>query len=467
MQSESGLIERIPARASKLVLVLCLLVTGTLGAQAPAGFRGSVPEGKATAETLSLSLDDAIARGLRHNLGILLSSASNAAASGQRLEQLQSLLPRVDASASANVLQTNLQAQGLRVPGFPAVLGPFGYSDIRGTLNWQIVNVNSLQNYLASRHNFAASQLSLEDARELVILTVGNAYLLVIADESRVESTMAQVATSKLSLDQAEANHQAGTAPLLDELRARVDYQTQQQAEIVARNQLEKDKLALARAIGLPLDQKIALADSAPYSALDAVEVQAAIQQALSQRRDLKALKEQAIAAGNERKAATADRLPVVKAEGDYGYIGINLNNSHGTGDASASLSVPVFAELLLRGEARIAQSQLDTKRDQLADAQAQVEADVRDALLDIQSAQKQVEVAHSNVELATEALTESRERYKAGVSDNLSVSQALQSLAQANDQYVSSLYQHNLAKLSLARALGVASNYRQYIGGK
>jgi outer membrane protein TolC len=467
VQSESGLIERIPARASKLVLVLCLLVTGTLGAQAPAGFRGSVPEGKATAETLSLSLDDAIARGLRHNLGILLSSASNAAASGQRLEQLQSLLPRVDASASANVLQTNLQAQGLRVPGFPAVLGPFGYSDIRGTLNWQIVNVNSLQNYLASRHNFAASQLSLEDARELVILTVGNAYLLVIADESRVESTMAQVATSKLSLDQAEANHQAGTAPLLDELRARVDYQTQQQAEIVARNQLEKDKLALARAIGLPLDQKIALADSAPYSALDAVEVQAAIQQALSQRRDLKALKEQAIAAGNERKAATADRLPVVKAEGDYGYIGINLNNSHGTGDASASLSVPVFAELLLRGEARIAQSQLDTKRDQLADAQAQVEADVRDALLDIQSAQKQVEVAHSNVELATEALTESRERYKAGVSDNLSVSQALQSLAQANDQYVSSLYQHNLAKLSLARALGVASNYRQYIGGK
>jgi outer membrane protein TolC len=461
------LTERITAKASKLVLLLCLLDVGALGAQTPASFRGSVSEGNATAETLPLSLDDAIARGLKHNLGILLSSATNTAVSGQRLEQLQSLLPRVDASASANVVQTNLQAQGLRVPGFPSVLGPFGYSDIRGTLNWQIVNLNSLQNYLSSRHNFAASQLSLEDARELVILTVGNAYLLVLADESRVKSTGVQVATSRLSLDQAQANHQAGTAPLLDELRSKVDYQTQQQAEIVARNQLEKDKLAMARAIGLPLDQKIMLSDSEPYAALDAVEVQAAIQQALAQRRDLKALAEQSAAASDERKAATADRLPVVKAEGDYGYIGINLNNSHGTGNASATLTVPVFAELLFRGEARVAQSQLDTKRDQLADAKAQVEADVRDALLDIQSAQKQVEVARSNVELATEALTESRERYKAGVSDNLSVSQALQSMAQANDQYVGSLYQHNLAKLSLARALGVASNYQQYLGGK
>lgn len=449
------------------VLGVGLFLSPSLMGQSAASFRGSVPEGKATAEMLSLSLDDAISRGLKHNLGILLSSASNSAAGGQRLEQLQNLLPRVDATADVNVVQTNLQAQGLRIAGFPKVIGPFGYTDFRGTMNWQAVNLNALESYLASRHNFAASQLSYEDAREMVILTVGNAYLLVLADEARVTSAQQQVATGKLSLDQAVANHEAGTAPLLDELRSRVDYQSQQQTEIVARNQLEKDKLALARAIGMPLDQKFELSDPAPYKAFDQPDVQAAIEQALTNRKDLKAAEEQAAAARSQRIGATADRLPVIKAEGDYGYIGVNPNSSEGTVNASGTLTVPVFAELLLRGEARVADAQLATKKDQLADARAQVEADVRDSLLDIQSAQKQVEVARSNVDLATEALNEAQERYKAGVSDNLGVSQAQQTMAQANDQYVGSLYQHNLAKLSLARALGVASNYRQYLGGK
>ena len=129
---------------------------------------------------------------------------------------------------------------------------------------------------------------------------------------------------------------------------------------------------------------------------------------------------------------------------------------------------MPVFEEAKLRGDAKQAQSQLDQERAKLSDLQGQIGADVRDSILDIQSAQKQVEVARSNVALATEALNESQQRYKAGVDDNLAVSQALASLAQANTQYVDSLYEHNIAKLSLARALGVAgSNYQMYVGGK
>jgi outer membrane protein TolC len=301
-----------------------------------------------------------------------------------------------------------------------------------------------------------------------VVLTVGNAYLTVIADAALVESGQAQVDTSKVSLDQAVGNHQAGTAPLLDELRARVDYQTQEQTLIAERNSYEKDKIALARAIGLPLEQKFELADQAPYAAFDHIDPDKAVQQALATRRDLKALEEQVAAADSARKAATAERLPTISFTGDYGDIGINPNHSHGTGDAVGSLDVPIFEEAKLRGDAKQAQSSLEQARARLSDIRGQIGADVRDSILDIEAAEKLVEVAKSNVDLASEALRESQQRYKAGVSDNLAVSQAQQAVAQANQQYVASLYRHNVAKLSLARALGVAqSNYKDYVGGK
>jgi outer membrane protein TolC len=430
-------------------------------------FQGSVATGEVSAQPLELSLDEAIQRGLKANLGVILSGTQTATAKAQRLSQLQSLLPSVDGSGKESVQQVDLPAEGLKLPNFPTIIGPFSYTDVRASLNWSLVDLASLRNYLAARHNFRASELSAEDARDMVVLTVGNAYLLVLADQSRVESAQAQVATSKVSLDEASANHQAGTAPLLDELRARVDFQTQEQQLIVAKDALEKDKLALARTIGLPLAQSFTLTDTAPYALFDQLDVDKLIAQAHANRKDLAAMVEQEKAAEDQRKAATADRLPVVKANADYGDIGTTLAHSHGTVDASGTLSVPLFKEFALRGEAEQAQAQLDTTRAQLSDKQAQVDADVRDALLDIESAQKLVEVAHSSVDLANEALKEAQDRYKNGVSDNLAVSQAQQSVAQANDQYVASLYRHNVAKLSLARALGAGQQYKNYVGGK
>jgi outer membrane protein TolC len=439
----------------------------TAGAQSAASFQGSVAVGEVSPQPLSLTLDDAVQRGLKNNLGAILTGTQVDAARGQRLSQLQSLLPSVDFAAKETVMQTDLAAEGLRIPGFPAIIGPFGFTDLRATMGWAAVNFSSLRNYMAAKHNFAAAQLTAQDARELVVLTVGNAYLLVIADQTRIESVEAQVATAKISLDQAVANHQAGTAPLLDELRARVDYQSLEQQLIVAKNALEKDKLALARAIGLPLAQSFTLADKAPYAAFDQLDVEAAIRQARLARKDLAAKAEQNRASEEQRKAATDDRLPTLRIDADYGDIGVNVRHSHGTVDSTATLSVPLFNEFAFRGEAQVAQAQLDVLKAQLSDMNAQVDADVRDALLDIASSQQQVAVAHSSVELANEALSEAQQRYANGVSDNLAVTQAEQSVAQANDQYVTSLYRHNIAKLSLARALGAGENYKTYLGGK
>jgi outer membrane protein TolC len=444
-----------------------LLLPCGLAAQSATPFQGSVAAGDVSAQPVSLTLDDAVQRGLKANLGVILSGAQTAAARGERLSQLQALLPSVDGSIKESVMQLDLPAEGLRIPGFPTIIGPFGFTDLRANLNWSLVDLASLRNYLAARHNFAAAQLSAQDARELVVLVVGNAYLLVLADETRIASVEAQVATAKVSLDQAVANHQAGTAPLLDELRARVDYQSLQQKLIVATNALEKDKLALARTIGLPLAQSFTLADKAPYAAFDQIDVDAAIRQAHANRKDLAAMVEQAQATQQQRKAATDARLPTLSFAGDYGDIGVTVNHSHGTGDAAGVVSFPLFDEFALRGQAQQAQAQLDTAQARLSDKNAQVDADVRDALLDIASTQQQVQVAQSSVSLANEALSEAQQRYANGVSDNLAVSQAQQSVAQANDQYVTSLYLHNVAKLSLARALGAGENYKNYLGGK
>jgi len=469
-----------PSKCAGL-LSLAILAVGGLGAQAPQipasvstpvgptaqSFQGSVPTGEAAAQAIDLSLDDAIQRGLKTNLGVILSGTQTLAARGERLSELQALLPDAEFKAQETLTQVDLPAEGLRVPGFPTILGPFGFTDVRASLSWSLVDVASLRSYLAAKHNFAAAQLSAQDARDLVVLTVGNAYLLAVADETEVSSVEAQVSTAKVSLDQAVANHNAGTAPELDELRAKVDYQSLEQQLIAARNSLEKDKLALARTIGLPLEQLFTLADKAPYAAFDQIDVDAAIREAHANRKDLAALLEQTKAAEQQRKAATADRLPTFTFNGDYGDIGVTLAHSHGTGDATGTISAPLFREYGLRGEAEAAQAQLDTARAQSSDKGAQVDADVRDALLDILAAQKQVEVAQSSVALASEELKEAQERYANGVSDNLAVSQAQQSVAQADDQYVASLYRHNMAKLSLARALGAGASYKTYLGGK
>ena len=434
----------------------------------PQNYRGSVVEGKATAGVMPLTLDEAIRRGLRTNLGLVLQTTDIKTANGERLRELQNLLPTVTGDVNITVQQIDLAAYGLRIPGLASVIGPFQTEDFRAYLTQNIVNLQSIQNYLAGKHNFQAAKLSAEDARDLVVLTVGNAYLLCTSDAARITAVEAQIAEAKLSLDQATAAHEAGTSPRLDVLRAQVDYQNQQQSLISTTNQFEKDKIALARTIGLPLEQKFTFVDTEPYASLDTPEAEVAFQQALKQRKDLAADAEHVAAAKAGVKAAFDEQLPVLNATGDFGDLGETVGHSHSTYTATGQLSAPILQIAKTRGDEAAAAAQRDQVEAQLADDTQQVNADVRDAILDIQSAAKLVQASRSNVDLADEALREAQERFHTGVADNLPVSQALATDQQANDQYIGALYQHNMAKLELARALGVATtNYKQYLGGK
>lgn len=440
----------------------------TPGSGTSQNYRGSILDGKATAGVLSLTLDEAIRRGLRTNLGLVLQTTEIKTANGERLRELQDLLPTVTGAATITEQQVNLAAFGLHIPNLNPIVGPFQTEDFRAYLTQNLVNLRSIQNYVASKHNFQAARLSADDARDLVVLTVGNAYLLCSADAARITAAQAQLAASKLSLDQATAAHEAGTSPRLDVLRAQVDFQNQQQTLISATNQFEKDKIALARTIGLPLEQRFDPVDTAPYAALDAPEAEVAFQQALKRRRDLAGDAERVAAAKASQQAAFDEQLPTLTATGDFGDLGDTVGHSHGTYTATGQLSAPILQLAKTHGDEQAAAAQRDQAEAQLANDVQGVNADVRDAILDIQSAAKLVQAARSNVDLADEALREAQERFRTGVADNLPVSQALATDQQANDQYIGALYQHNVAKLELARALGVATtNYKDYLGGK
>ena len=442
--------------------------SGQNGSVSPDSFKGSVVSGTATAGVISLSLDEAIQRGLRTNLGIILQSSSTLNANGQRLEQLQALLPTVTGSASYNVEQINLAAYGLKFPGLKPIIGPFQVEDFQASLSQTLFSLPALQSYLQAKHNFQSAKFSAEDARDMVVLTVGNAYLLCVADAARVEAVNAELATSRVSLDQAIAAHDAGTSPKLDVLRAQVDYQNEQQSLISTANQLAKDKLALARTIGLPLEQQFALSDSTPYAALDQVDAKAAFEEALKNRRDLKAMQESVKAAEAQKKAAWEQQLPTADVNGFFGDQGTTVGHSHGVYTATGEVTAPILQVAKTRGDEQVAGAAYTQAQARLSDQVQQVNQDIRSSILDIEAAAKLVEATKSNVDLATEALSESQQRFHEGISDNLPVSQAQSQFEQANDQYISALYQHNVAKLSLARALGVAqTSYKNYLGGK
>jgi len=438
---------------------------GSLG-QNP--FTGSVPQGKATSETLPLSFKDAIDLGLRNNLGLLLQSDNTVAARGAKWKELSELLPNLTTATSQNAAQANLAAQGLRLPGFPKVIGPYGFFDTRVYLTQSLFSLRALNRERGASDSEKAAQYTYKDARDLVVLAVGNAYLQALAGGARVETTQAQVQTAQALYDKSVDQQSAGVSPAIDTLRAKVEFQTRQQQLIVARNDYAKQKLALARAIGLPPGQEFTLSDKAPYEPLAALGLEQSLERAYASRSDYQAAQHQVRAAEHFRKAATAEYFPSLDAGGNYGDIGAAPGNSHGTFQVAATLRIPIFQGGKVHGDVLQAEATLRQSRQQLENLRGQIDYDVRTALLDLAAAADQVEVARSSVDLADQTLIQARDRFAAGVTDNLEVVQAQETVAAANENYISSLYAHNLAKVALARAIGDAEEgVKQYLKSK
>ena len=431
--------------------------SGLLGQQAP--FQGSVPTGVASPIPLSLTLRDAIDRGLRANLGLLLSGQVSETTRGERLRSLSALLPQVTGEVSENVQQINLKTRGInfQIPGvsIPTIVGPFHFTDARAYASFSAFDYSLRKSYRAAQEGERAAQLSLKDARDLVVQSVANAYLLVIAGSSRVQALRAQVETDQAIYNRTADQHRAGTTAAIDVLRAQVELQQEQQQLIAQNNQVSKDKLALGRVIGLPPGQQLTIADTEPYSPLAAMTPDQAVHTAYEQRADFQSAQASVRAAEDSVSAARAERYPNLGLAADYGDEGTTLNNSHGTFTFQAFAKFNVFDGGRISGDIIQARAALKQRQDELADLGGQIDYQVRTALLDIQSAADQVAVARSNLDLANQTLTQAQDRFASGVADTIEVVQAQGSVAVANDNLIAALYAHNLSKVELARALG------------
>jgi outer membrane protein TolC len=301
----------------------------------------------------------------------------------------------------------------------------------------------------------------------MIVLVIVSNYLLVIADQSEVESATSQRDTAKALFQQASDQKTAGLASAVDVLRSQVQLLSREQKLISAQNDLAKQKLVLARAIGLPLGQQFSVTTQVPYHELTASSLDDAIQSAYKARPDFQSQANRVRSAELERKAASAERYPSIGLETDYGLSGVNPGSSHGTVDAAATLRIPIFQGGRVHGDVLRADASLAEEKQRLADLRAKIDQEVREIYLDLESASQEVSVEKSAVTLATENLEQSRDRFSSGVTDNIEVVQAQDALAIANDAYIASLYKYNLAKVSLAKATGVAeSQYSEYLKG-
>ncbi len=432
-------------------------------------YLGGVPAGKASSTPLSLSLEEAVTRGLRQNLGGLLSSDALSGAQGERWRALSALLPNLTTATSFGVRQIDLKADfGLDIPGVPHVIGPFGVFDTRAYLDQSVFNWESIERSRSSAAQVKLAQYSYKNARELIVVVVVSNYLLVIADQSQVESALSQRDTAKVLFDQTTDQKKAGLAAAVDVLRSDVELQAREQRLILARNNLAKQKRVLARAIGLPAGQTFDISTEVAYQPLTTSTLDDSLQQAYSSRADYKSGIEQVRSAELQKKAASAERYPTVSAVGDYGSTGTNFASNHGTVNAAAELRFPIFQAGRVHGDNLVADSVLARAKQRLEDLRASIDQEVRNVFLDLQDTAQEVSVEHNAVELATQTLQQSRDRFASGVTDNIEVVQAQESLADANDAYIASLYRYNIAKISMARAIGIAeSNYALYLKGK
>jgi len=411
-----------------------------------------------------LSLREAVNRGLEYNLGTVGLSLAMQQAEGQQRVVRSALMPNVNGTLSENVQQTNLRAQGLRIsspfPGFgiPGVVGPFNYFDLRARLTQTLADFTALNNYRSARETVRANGFFTQDSKDLVVLATGGAYLQVIAAQARVESAKAQLETATALFNQTEQQRVVGLVAQIDVNKSQVQVLTQRQRLASLQNDLAKQKINLARITGLPPNDRYELTDEVPFAAAPPVNQEDAVAQALMQRADIKGAEAQIRAAELTVSAARAERLPSLALSGDYGVIGTNPSQSHGTFSLAGTLRIPIWQGGRTEGDIEQANAALSQRRAEMEDLKSRVESEVRNAFLDLEAATSQVEVARTNLDVTRETLTLTRQRLEAGVTDTVEVSQAQATVATAELDYINAVYAHNVAKLSLARAAGSAN---------
>lgn len=431
-------------------------------------FAGGVPQGTATSDTLKLSVLDVIKRALDHNLGVLLAAEDATDAAGGRKVALSDLMPHVNGRISQERRKTNLEAFGFPLQEtFPKVVGPFNVFDARVFLSQTVLDMSALNDFRAAEHSVTAAKHSARSARDLVVLVAANLYLQTLATEARAVTARAQLETATSLHQQALNLRQSGLVAGIDVVRAEVRMITERQRVTAATNDFEKSKLQLARVIGLPVGQAFELSQEIPFVPVPEITLEEALARAYRERPDYLAAQERVQEAESARRAIVGEALPSLKVTADYGAIGLHVSSALPTFSVVGALSVPIFEGGRVQGRLAQADSELRTRRAEAEDAKVEIYYDVRNAFLDLRATEEELQTATRARELADLQLTQSRDRFAAGVTSNIEVVQSQEVVAQASEQYIAALYGFNVAKAMLARSLGTAEEaVAKYLGG-
>lgn len=436
--------------------LICVLLL-TQAAQAQETRLDSVPAGAATPGTLSLSLKNVVDRAVKTNLAVILGSEEERAADARHLQDRAELFPKIDGYLAAAQQQINLAAFGFQgFPGIQPIVGPFNFVDARATFEQSVLDFQRRHDLRESSEDRRAAAFSNANTRELVVLTAIDLYFQVVSSQSRVTATDAQLSRARTLHERALDLKSAGVIPGIDVLRAEVEMRTVEQRLIQAKNVVQKDKLALARAIGLPLEQDFSLTDTLPPEGQTLPSRDELLAQAYDRRSDALAVEARIRAAEEEVKAARAKALPKVKVAGDYGANGPRPTSAHGTYSMRVEVRMPIFDKSIESGaiEKEAAVRQRQAERDSL---HGRIELEVRSAMLDLDSTGQQLSVARQSLTLAQQQLDQAQDRFSAGVANNLEVVQAQEAVALANEGVIQGLYGFNIARALLGRATGSA----------
>jgi outer membrane protein TolC len=407
---------------------------------------------------MKISLSDALARALTQNLAAVTQSEQVAEARAQRRIARSALLPTVNTEISEEVERLNLRAQGVLSSSFP-LTAQFNFFDARAArLRQTVFDLVQRENLRSADENLAATIQSARNSRDLIVLAVSGSYLEIIAATSRIAAATAEVDTDRAIYQQAVDRLTAGLDARIDVTRSQVQLQTDQQRLRSTQADLETQKLHFARLIGLPAGETFVLSEDYPFSKLSGLTVDSALKAAYEQRADLRAAQAAVGAAESALKAARAERLPNLTLNADWGVAGLRPTaEAHSVYSVYGTLTIPLYEGGRTRGDIESASAALRERQAEMSNVRGQIDEDARQAFVNLNEAADQVTVAASNVKLAHETLSEAKDRFTAGISDTVELVQAEQAAVEADNDYISSVFRHNLAKVALARAMGDA----------
>ena len=415
-------------------------------------------------EPYRLTLREAIAKGLQANLSVLLADSQVQEAEGTSTRRFSQLLPRVRTRSYANLQTVNLAALGINFRGVPTLIGPFSNYDFRVSADQNVVDLQSYRAWKASQHQVQSDKLDYQDARDLIIRSIASLYLNGQAAQARIEAAQTRVAASEALFKLARDKHDAGTATGVDVLRAQVQLANDKQALLVAQNQYKQSLLALARNIGMNPGTPLELAEPLEYQPVPRAQAESLVPSALLSRPDYLSLASQREGLVEQQRANRARYYPKVSITGNYGGLGRSFGSIEPTGLIQGQVDFTIF-DRDRTGEAQELASRVHRVDDQILDLRRGIDEEIREALLNLDSAADQVSVAQEGRDLAQRELELTQARFQSGVTNNVEVVTAQDELARAQENYIVAVASYTDAKFALARASGgTEKNIGQYL---